>query len=523
MNILILVDKEGSAIDRLCQSIKKFNPHFNIKIQAFHPKRPDLDQLENTPKLWDWADLVHVCYWRSGAKFAELHPQKFNEKRKILSHHNPYDLEEEKWLDIYKRVIVSNEDMHAKIPYANLVPQGMDLGYWEYNPGEYTKEKVVNMVVARIEGKKGVEPVAKVCKELGYKFVLVGRISKMDYFKQIMAANPDTIFKENISDDELRQVYYDSAIHVCNSISGFESGTMPILESMACGVPVLTRSVGHVPDLFNGENMVIRGGDPEDTEDLKKELKDLMENRPLREKIREKAWWTVKDRPAQKMARRLSKLYYEVLGEKEPLVSVIVPTYDRPEVLLNCIARIVNQKYLNKEIIVADSGKESVELLINKVREQVSVPIKYIRFSNPGHYTLPEARNRAVIESEGVYLMFCDERIGIEPGAIGAFVNNAQDKTWLFGFKDEVEKGFVENFSFIAREELIRCGMFNERIDWYGGASQDLRTRFGANGFYFQVIPEAKAVSLIGSKNKSRKKKQIIKSKYTLWKMYGKE
>ncbi|MBU1759384.1 MAG: glycosyltransferase, partial [Bacteroidetes bacterium] len=55
-----------------------------------------------------------------------------------------------------------------------------------------------------------------------------------------------------------------------NSLFDFESGTLPILEAMACGVPVLTRNIGHVPDLFDGKNMVIREGEQNDVEDLKK-------------------------------------------------------------------------------------------------------------------------------------------------------------------------------------------------------------------------------------------------------------
>lgn len=521
MNILILVDKKGSAIDRLDQSIKKYNPHFDIRILDFHPKRPDLDQLENALPWWQWADIIHITYWKSGEKFKEMYPELWKNKRKILSHHNPYDLQKKDWQEDYKKIVVSNNSMHDAIPYAHLIPQGIDLDFWEYQE-EYTKNKTVLMVVARIESKKGIREVAKVCKELGYKFILVGRISKMNYFKQIKEVNPDMEFRENITDEELKKTYYESAIHVCNSIDNFESGTMPILESMACGVPVLTRIVGHVPELYDEQNLEIIEGQPEDYESLKKKLKDFMDNSALRAKMREKAWQTVKLRPAQKMARMYSTLYYQT-ASKDPLVSVIMPTFDKPNVLAESLAKVVVQDYRNFEIIVVDSGNTSIKKLIDEFRKEVFQPIKYIRFDNKGEYTLAKARNMAAIEAEGKYLVFCDERIGMESDVISIFVsslkNNPDSKVWIFGMKDDVEKGFVENLSIVSREQFIDLGMFNERIDCYGGMTQDIKTRFERNGFVFERV-NAKAYSVAGTKS-HRRKKEIVRSKYNIWKMYS--
>lgn len=521
MNILILVDKYNSAIDILSQSIKRHNSHFDIKVQSFHPKRPDIDQLEKAPKFWEEADLVQVGYWRSGEKFKELYPKRFKEKRKILCHYNPYDIEKQDWQKNYKKIVVGNETIQSKIPYAKLIPYGIDLGFWEFKRA-YTKKKTVNMVVARIEGKKGIVPVAKACKELGYKFVLVGRISKMVYFKQIMEANPKTEFKENITNEELKKAYYNSAIHICNSVDNFESGTLPILEAMACGVPVLTRIVGHVPELFDGDNLIVREEQPDHYEELRAKLRELMENKPLREKMREKAWQTVKNRPAQKMARQFSKLYFEVMSEKKPLVSIITPTFDKPHILMKNLAKSVIQDYPNFEIVVADSGNQSVEPLITEFRKKTKVPIKYIRFENKGEYTLAKARNLAAVEAQGKYLVFDDERMGMQEDAVTKFVEamEEKEKTWAFGVKDDYEKGFVENFSCIKRDDFILYGMLNERIDCYGGLTQETRTRFEKNGFIFELINDAKAYRLCGSKNKWLKKKEIIRSKFNIWKMY---
>lgn len=521
MKLLILVDKKQSAIDRLAQSIKNHLPHLNIQVLPFHPKRPNIDEIASVTTAWEEADLVHVSYWKSGAKFKEMYPDLYESKRKLLWHHNPYDIDKDDWNNDYKRVIVHNNEIHSKIPYAKLIPQGIDLDFYEFNK-VYTDDKTVNMVVGRIEGKKGVKEVALACKELGYKFLLVGKISKREYFNQIMEANPDTDFRENITDEQLLKAYHESAIHVCNSVDGFESGTMPILEAMACGVPVLTRNIGHVPDMYNGNNMVVRMGKQDDMEDLKKNLQELMENEAWRRKVREVAWGTVKNRPDIKMALQFEKIYYELASERKPLVSVLVPTYDRPEVLIQNLSHIIATTYKHKEIIVVDSGESSVEPIIEQFRLQTYTPIKYIRFRKEGEYTLPEARNRGVVEASGRYILLLDERIGIEPDAIDVFVERCGDNSWLYGMKDGVEKGFVENFSFVPRDVLVDAGLFNERIDCYGGASEELRIRFGnRHGVFLQRVHEAKAKSLAKTSSKHTRKKDIVKAKMLLWRLYG--
>lgn len=519
MRILILVDKYESAIDRLSQPIKKFNPHLNIDVLSLHPKRPNPQEVETVRVAWEKADIVQVAYWRSGEKFKELFPELFKSKKKILCHYNPYDIRQRDWYD-YEKIIVGNDTIHSKMPYAVNIPYAIDLDFFKFND-EYTKEKTVIMVVARIEGKKGVREVAEACKALDYKFILVGRISSRDYFDQIMEANPETDFREDITDTELRNAYYESAVHICNSIDDFESGTLPILESMATGVIVLTRNVGHVPDLYNGSNMVIRAGEQHDVQDLINELRDLMDNTVLRQDMREKAWDTVKIRTLPKMAKQFEKVYYKVRNDR-PLVSIITPTFNNPEVLLTSLEHSVLQDYPNVEIVVVDSGNVSVEPLIKAFRETTEVPVKYIYFENNGEYTLPKARNKAVIEAIGEYVCFCDERVAMNSDAISEFMVKAETGVWLYGVKDNVEKAFVENFSLVYRKQLIAGGMFNERVNCYGGASQEIRTRYGELGCMFERVDAAHAKQIASSKSRWNKRDSIIKAKQILWELYEK-
>lgn len=523
MKVAIFVDKPGTAIDRLAQMVKVHNPHLDIIVQAVHPKRNDPETLGQAFRLLEWADVVDIHYWKSGEVLRQSFGELFNKKKKILFHFNPYDIDQQPWQDIYDLVVVGNQDIHNQIPYSHFIPYAVDLSFFEYNEEYVDKANTtVNMVVGRIEGKKGVLEVAQACKALGYRLNLVGRISKLDYMREVMATGV-VDFIDNGSEQELKEAYYRSAIHVCNSTDNFESGTLPILEAMSCGVPVLTRGIGHVPDLNNGKNMIVRKGKQDDVEDLIAELKGLMESYEQRTRIRNAAFDTVRNYGSRKMAMRVAKLYDNIFYPEHERVSIIIPTKDNPEAFSESVVAAVNQDYPKKEIVVIDSGEQyPVEMLVNALREKTEVPIKYIHFPHRGTYTLAEARNRGVIEASGSILVFCDDRISMEPKAVTEFATYIKPKTWLWGVKDETVKGFVENFACIRRDDLIAGGMFCERMQWYGGMSQEIRTRFEIKrGFEFILIETAKAHGIKRSKSKRSRRKDIIEAKHLLFKMYG--
>jgi glycosyltransferase involved in cell wall biosynthesis len=522
MKILIVIDKEKSAIHRLAKAVKDYSPHLDIEILPVHPKRASVDTIARAIELMEWADIIDIHYWRSGEVVREARPDLFQKKPRVLFHMNPYDADNKEVNDRYEVVVVGNETIQDNVPYARLIPYGVDLDFFKFNE-DYTEEKVVNMAVARIEGKKGVREVAQACKELGYKFRLVGRVSKPDYMKQVIEVGGKSIeFLEDVSDEKLREVYYGSAIHVCNSVSNFESGSLPILENMAVGVPVLTRRIGHVGELFNGKNMVIRKGEQEDLGDLKKNLKQMMENREWRLKLREKAWDTVKNRNIERMVRRVRSLYYDVYKPDKTFISVIMPTRDNPESFVEALVATLKQDWPKYEVVVADSGEASVREIIDKAREQSDVPIKYIHFPHKDNYTLAEARNRAVIEAEGEYLVFCDDRIRMKPDAITSFEGYKKPRTWLWGIKDGAMKSFVENFSFVSRADLINGGLFSERMQWYGGMTQEVKQRFQyGRGFNFALINEANAEGISKATSKRHRRDDIIKAKLQVFKMYG--
>lgn len=537
LKVVCLVDKQGTALDRLAQGVAKYHNNLDYKVVAVHPKRPDINQLAQFEREAMDADIIDAQYYRTLYKLRELFPW-LKEKKTILTHNNPYAIEEQAWNDVDYNVgnntYITKRLKEITARPVEQIPLTVDTDFWTFNRewnfeykinsnnkyewnAEDTKPAVI-MVANRIEGKKGILPVAIACGELGIKFILVGAISDMGYHQAIMQTG-DVEFHERISDEELRELYYKSTIHVCNSVDNFESGTLPILEAMLCGVPVLSRPVGHVPDISNGDNMVIYDGDNEDVIAIQEKIQGMLSDPKALKEMREKAWSSVKNRTHELRAYAYQKLYRQVLYPDTIPVSVIVPIYDNPETIRICLEAVANQTYKNIELIVCDDNGSLAKNyeIINHYAKFVNNPVRYINTSL-GDYGLARARNVGAIEATGDVLVFCDQRQVMQPNAIEVFVQNLQPNTWLFGNKGS-KKEFVENFSCIDRQTFIDFGMFNERMDAYGGLSQETRVRARKQNIVTKYIEDAKADPRGKSHNKGAKKAEIIKMKARLIKM----
>ena len=519
--IVCVVDKIGTALDRLGKGVAPYHDNIDYKVVDVHPKRPDHEQIQMFEAEAIDADIIDWQYYRT----AEMLRSKYDwlaDKKHILTHNNPYSIEESDWntydMNVGNNKYITNRLGEITQQPIEYIPLTVDTDFWTFNP-DWKPNKNVIMVANRIESKKGILPVAIACAELNLHFILVGSVSDRSYLESILACGNNVEFHEQVSDEKLKELYYKSSIHVCNSKDNFESGTLPILEAMLCGVPVMTRRVGHVPELYNGDNMVIYEGDYEDPLGVQDAIFSMISDKKKLESIRNAGWQTAKSRSHERRAYLYQKLYRQVFYESSS-VSVVVPAYNKPENLRECLDAIDRQTYKNIEIIVADDNPfQSNEPTVRDFAKYTNKPVRYINTSRQeDDYGLARARNEATIEATGEIMVYMDQRQIPEPEAVEEFVNNLKPRFWLFGNKG-VKKEFVENFSCIFRGDIIDAGMFCERMDCYGGLSQECRVRFRNQGIQTEFIESAKATPRGKSSNRNRKRKEIIRSKNRLFKM----
>lgn len=538
LKVVCVVDKERTALDRLAQGVAKYHDNIDYTVAAVHPKRPDPQQLAAFEAAALDADIIDWQYFRTAETLRGMYGW-LKDKKQILTHNNPYSIEGSDWAG-YDMLVANNQYIYKRLGELSTtplehIPITVDTDFWTFDQerkfedlsnhaGKYERsgeadKPAVLMVANRIEGKKGILPVAVAVAELGLKFILVGAVSDPEYLFSIQQTGA-VEFHEQISDEELRELYYKSTVLVCNSVDNFESGTMPVLEAMLCGTPVLSREVGHVPELYNGENMVIHKGDPEASEEITELLRSMISDKKKLEDMRQAAWNSAKVRSFERRAYQYQQLYRQVLHEFEAPVSVIMPVYDKPEIIRKSLNAIAEQAYKNIEIIVADDNYQDPNFdVVEDFAQYVNFPVRYLRTSRQDNdYGLARARNEAIIEATGEILVFTDQRMILEPDAISELVAKIKPKHWLYGSKGG-KKEFVENFSCVYRHEAIVAGMFNERINLYGGQSQEIRSRIRKQGFTTEFVENAKATPSGKSSNKHNKKGDIIKMKNRLFKM----
>jgi GT2 family glycosyltransferase len=92
---------------------------------------------------------------------------------------------------------------------------------------------------------------------------------------------------------------------------------------------------------------------------------------------------------------------------KHYLFSIIIPTYNRPERLLNCLESLTKLDYprADFEVVVVDDGsKMSLEPVVTAVKDKLN--LTFVRQNNKGPAA---ARNAGASKAQGQYLVFTDD------------------------------------------------------------------------------------------------------------------
>jgi len=117
------------------------------------------------------------------------------------------------------------------------------------------------------------------------------------------------------------------------------------------------------------------------------------------------------------------------------LVSVIIPTYNRADLIERAVNSVLDQTYDDIELIVVDDGSEdnTREVLSNYIREK---HITYIKKENGG---CASARNRGISEAKGAYLAFLDSDDTYLSDAIKNLVDTLSNSDADFVFSPVIE------------------------------------------------------------------------------------
>lgn len=158
----------------------------------------------------------------------------------------------EKYNDKTHYVSISNSDRSEKLSYAATVYHGINLSEFTYKKemGDYL------LFFGRMHSDKGAKEAIEIAKRFGKKLIMAGIIQDKDYFEQEIAPHfsEDIVFVGSVGPDK-RDELLGNAYALLHPIYFAEPFGLSVVESMACGTPVVAFNKGSMPELIDsGEN-----------------------------------------------------------------------------------------------------------------------------------------------------------------------------------------------------------------------------------------------------------------------------
>ena len=161
-------------------------------------------------------------------------------------------------LPVYKKyngstyyVAISESDKSAELDYIATIHHGIDLNQFKFQ----RESEDYLLFLGRIHPEKGVHDAIKVAAKTGKRLVIAGIIQDEAYFKERIEPCIDGSNVEYIGSigPQKRQEVMGSALALLHLIHFDEPFGLSVVESMACGTPVIAYNRGSMPELIQDE------------------------------------------------------------------------------------------------------------------------------------------------------------------------------------------------------------------------------------------------------------------------------
>ncbi|MDC0269853.1 glycosyltransferase [Synechococcus sp. AH-551-N23] len=184
------------------------------------------------------------------------------------------------------------------------------------------------------------------------------------------------------------------------------------------------------------------------------------------------------------MFKSISKSF-DRKSSKNPLVSIIIPVYNRETFIADTLNSVDSQLYRPIEIILVNDGSTDNTLQIVKNWDLLHTkPGIYMMILNQANQGAPSARNRGIQKAKGLYLQFLDSDDTLEPTKIIKQIEILEKTTSdlaICDFRLIDDKGqyiktysnngnlltrFAQGWSIYTSSPLIRSSLIKGKIYW---------------------------------------------------------
>lgn len=224
-----------------------------------------------------------------------------------------------------KILTISNFSKEELIRYYDVDSSKIEIVYLAYNEAFRTIEetsmlndvkeryRLNNKYILAIGGseyRKNIQRLINVYLENfrdNYELIVVGgKWRDIDLSKKYQGNN--IRFITGVPEEDLIAIYNMASVFVFPSF--YEGFGIPVLEGMACGVPVVTSNVSSMPEVGGDAAIYFN---PYDEDDMAEKIKMVLDDKQLREEMISKGLEKVKEYSWEKCAKETLKVYEEVL------------------------------------------------------------------------------------------------------------------------------------------------------------------------------------------------------------------
>ncbi|MEU4538588.1 glycosyltransferase family 4 protein [Streptosporangium sp. NPDC023825] len=211
-------------------------------------------------------------------------------------------------------------DIHRdfNVPQKNmrLIPLGVDTRYFHPRPEMPKRPGSIVAVASADSPMKGVatllRAVAKLATERDVNLTVVSKPTPGGPTEKLvseLALHDRVRFVHGISDTELGELIATSEISVVPSL--YEGFSLPAVEHMACGTPLVASRTGALPEVVGDAAVQVAPGDPEELAAVLRRLHDSPEERAAvgrkgYDRVMERYTWNV-------VAKRTVEAYHEAI------------------------------------------------------------------------------------------------------------------------------------------------------------------------------------------------------------------
>jgi len=365
-------------------------------------ERPYSEDPTIDPKAWeclhiaelfkraDEFDLIHNHY-----DFLPLSYSGFSQTPVVTTIHG---FSSAAILPVYKRynnsthyVAISEADKSAELDYIATIHHGIDLNQFTYQPetGDYL------LFLGRIHPDKGVHDAIEVARKTGKRLIIAGIVQDENYFKELIEPCIDGSKVEYIGSvgPEKRQEIMGGALAMLHLIHFDEPFGLSVVESMACGTPVIAYNRGSMPELIQNDTTGFIVNNLDAAVQAVGKINTL-ERHACRDDIEKRF-------TSQRMAHKYVEVYHKILEARENYrpwghYDDLLEREDHKikELIVNPGERLSLQKHKRRaEHWIVVSGEALVTVadkeILLKPGQSVDVPRGAVhRILNPGHTQL---------------------------------------------------------------------------------------------------------------------------------------